>query len=541
MTPAQEQILRRRAEESGRYADLLYFHAVCGEWSAFEQLEPLLGVDDRLAWGVLRSARDPDARDVNALAERVTPAAGPWLACAVARRLLALGDAAGAATLCKRLREEGSRDVTLANLLARHFAAAGRTPDALGAAEASLAISPHQPDMEILREELSRGKTDWTPPSLELLPSPGQVALCVLCDGEGLDALPHAVEAALGQSHPLNAVHVAVYGNHEGAVAACRPLGVEVIRVADEAGRAGAINAFFRACDAPFMGFVDGQAALAPRYVQHVLLEVESNTPGTAGWGGRLVEPPAETVPGRWRAEHLQQDPGPLRIHAPAWLHENNGVYRASALRGILPLPESGDGARVCEVLAARLQQEGHSLTYTPHARALHLRRDTAASVLETKWAWCRGMRAERGDYAGARALLESLPGLLGTSVALLNKDIARRNHALLYLDLLSFFSDACRDVNLLVDRGLMGAPEARYVQEALLRAAAYLDDRFGGELGARIRADLTPLLREEPAAPGPHEEPLRILLTRLHQAMNSLDERTYRVICGELPQPTRE
>ncbi len=184
--------------------------------------------------------------------------------------------------------------------------------------------------------------------------------------------------------------------------------------------------------------------------------------------------------------------------------------------------------------LGNALHRAGYRQVYVPHAVAHHRRRDTRVSVLRRKWAWCRPMREARGDYADGAAWLRALPHELSTMVALLNKDINGSKASLLYLDFLSSVADAALDMGVLLAQSTLSAEEAAYIHEALLSSVGYLDDEYGGGLRAAVEADwaqLSPTPVVE-AAPTRHEEPLRDLLAHLFDALETMDERVYRLVC---------
>ncbi|MFP4502342.1 MAG: glycosyltransferase [Candidatus Hydrogenedentota bacterium] len=527
LSQEQEACLRSGADYEEHYADLLYFLAVAGRWDDFHALEGVIGQADRLAWGVLRLAYEPDDAAAERLCGRVSLAADPWLAWTLAKYALARGQSDWARAIAEARTADSGRDVAVWNLIARHCAARGDVPGALDALDATLESNPHQDHLAKLRGRLRAGEpSGMPPPDLSLVPATEAVSLCIAC-ADGGAGFAEALDGVLAQAHPLGAVYAAGQAPPHAAVE-------RHVTVLPGTLREG-LRAYFTQSNTPWAGYVSEAVALAPGYVKCCLMAWENGPAQTGALGGRLIEAYTDTPADAWRAAHLAQDFGNLLLVDPPALHEHSGLYRRKAVLRANNVPADAATPEWTVALGEALQRAGYRQLYVPDALARHLRRDTTASVLRRKWRWCRPLRESRGDYADGAAWLSALPHALSTMVALLNKDIDAGAANLIYLDFLSFFAEAALDARILVEKQLVAPGEAAYISEALLAGVEYLDDVYGGALRPAVAADLADLgtTPDTPATSTRHEEALRDLLAQLYATLDTVDDRVYRFLCA--------
>ncbi len=530
----QEERLRERAFAEGCFDDLLTFYAVKQDLGALCALEGHLGSDQeesRLLFDVFLGEKNAPLSE--SLLERVSKDTEAWLLYTLAKGYLRHGQVPEVVRLINYGLDGGGSDVSVLNLLAKYLSTQGDGARALESVQATLQLNPYQPDMAELSASLEGGEPRQFALYLEVAPKWERVAFYL--PAYNVEAyIESAIEGILDQNYPILELIVVDDGSPDRSIELAQRFPVRVLAHDENRGLAAARNTAVRNTVADFIGSIDTDACPDRNYAKHVMMEFENGAADVAGVGGRLIELNTVSPADKWRAIHLEQNPGDFRIHEPEFIHGNNNIFRRSALLAVGGYDEKYRTNAEDGYISDRLREEGFSLTYTPHPVAFHMREDTLQSVVRTKWGWAFWVRHRRGEYDGAEALVRSWRVMLNTSVALLNQDVGRGYFDILYLDLLLFFSDVCLDVGYAIREGMISAPEGRFLQESVVDSVGYLDDRFGGNLGGRIRADLGPFLQPEGPGMACYGDVLRDLLTEVHRLYETVAETTYEVLAGE-------
>ncbi len=528
----QEERLTAHAHETGSLAELIHFHAALGDGERIQRLRAETAALDTVLCDLLLGG---DAPVPGALLEQLDGSAEPALLYTAAKACLKHGQLDAVVRLVNLGLERGGRDVSVLNLLARHLSNRGAREHALATADASLSISECQDDLAALRGALREGKCPKFELHLEPVPRRHKVTVYLPVYNQER-YIDRTMEALLCQSHPIAEILVVDDGSTDRSTEFVERYPVVILRHAENRGLAIARNTALRHARTPLLASFDTDVMPSPGYLRYVLMELENTGPEVAGAGGRLVELNALHPPDRWRAVHMEQNPGDLRIHTPDFLHGNNSVFRREALLQVggydTNLRTNAEDTDVCR----RLREDGRTLTYTPNALTFHARTDTLHSVLRAKWNWAFWVRKGNGEYDDAASVVNAASGLLNLSAALLNRDMGRNLLGLLHIDFLMFFYDTLQDLNWAVAQGMLAAAEGRFVQESLLNGLEYLDDRHGGRLVARVRTLVAPLLQQ--AEPTPFAtEPLRAVLARMAQMYETIDEPVYQELDRQLAE----
>ena len=527
----QERRLRCAAEESGSVADLLYFYAVQGNREAIDALREraMASPEDRVVHSLVTGA------SCDVLKAEAEGTHDPWVLYSVAKALLRENRLEDAYDVMEAGLRQGRGDVSTINLLIRFLASVGAPEMVTDLIGVSLELSPDQYDLVALRDDLRAGRSRRYPLYLEPLPRRFSVAFYLpVYNVERF--IRRALEGIFAMNYPLEAVYVVDDGTPDDSIRVAEAFPVTVLRHDHNRGLAAARNTAFQHADADCLGAIDTDAYPDPGYAKYATMELENAAPEVAGVGGRLQELHTDTPADLWRALHLSQDPGPVRIHPPRFLYGSNTLYdrkRVIAVGGYNERyrtnSEDGDIAR-------KLLGAGYTFTVTPHAKAFHMRRDSVDSALRTLWGWAQAHREELGILNSLDAALEEMPTILNQAVSLINDDMGdTARHPAAYLDFLYLFH--CTSQNLLSchSRDLVGAGAVRYVQDTMLDSLAELDARHGGALGGRVRADIGPMLMKATPEPLAAEQAaaFEAFMAELRKVYAAIEPRAYTILEG--------
>ena len=148
--------------------------------------------------------------------------------------------------------------------------------------------------------------------------------------------------------------------------------------------------------------------------------------------GGRLHELHDRKIADCWRGTHLKQHWGEENITNPVFLSGSNLVLRKDLVVRAGFYDEKRYRNNYEDVdLSLRLKSLGLCLVYEPAARAVHLRRDTVISALETFWRW------KFPDYK-KKYLARPVFNLVN-SLKLILRDLFRGKFALIFMDACAF------------------------------------------------------------------------------------------------------
>jgi GT2 family glycosyltransferase len=248
--------------------------------------------------------------------------------------------------------------------------------------------------------------------------------------------LARAMDGLLAQTLPANEFLVIDDGSRDAtAEIAARYPAVTLVRHPHNSGLGAARNTAFKTACNELVASLDADCVPDPGWLAGLARHFDD--PKVAGVGGRLIEGNQRTVADRWRRAHMAQEWGDQPLHNPRFLFGCNNMFRKSAVQEAGGYDESMRTNGEDTDISRRLRDKGWDLLYDPEARAVHLRHDTARSILDTYWRWWRfGVRA----YANGVRLRSVLGHALFvhfryTFLDLVRSDLSARRFDLLGLD----------------------------------------------------------------------------------------------------------
>lgn len=181
----------------------------------------------------------------------------------------------------------------------------------------------------------------------------------------------------------------------------------EILRHDSNRGLAASRNTALAACQTRLIAALDSDVVPEPDWLEHMLAAMNSSR--LAGVGGRLLEASQDTIADQWRARHMAQHWGDATIRNPRFLFGANTLFQTQDLRaadGYNPnLRTNNEDRTICD----KLYSLGRNLLYTPDARANHLRRDSAFSILRGYWKWHHAKGLLRGDFNSLSGILNRI------------------------------------------------------------------------------------------------------------------------------------
>ena len=206
--------------------------------------------------------------------------------------------------------------------------------------------------------------------------------------------LSRAIDGLLAQTLPANEILVIDDGSRDAtAEIAARYRDVTLVRHPRNSGLGAARNTAFRTARNELVASVDADCVTDPGWLAALVRHFDDSK--VAGVGGRLIEGNQRTVADRWRRAHMPQEWGEKALRNPRFLFGCNNMFRKAAVQAAGGYDESMRTNGEDTDISRRLRDKGWDLLYDPEARAVHLRHDTARSILDTYWRWWRfGVRA---------------------------------------------------------------------------------------------------------------------------------------------------
>jgi cellulose synthase/poly-beta-1,6-N-acetylglucosamine synthase-like glycosyltransferase len=262
--------------------------------------------------------------------------------------------------------------------------------------------------------------------------------------------LSRAIVGLLAQTLPADEILVIDDGSRDAtAEIAARYPGVTLVRHPHNRGLGAARNTGFSTARNELVASLDADCVPDPGWLAGLVRHFDD--PKVAGVGGRLIEGNQRTVADRWRCAHMPQEWGDQPLHNPRFLFGCNNMFRKSAVREAGGYDESMRTNGEDTDISKRLRDKGWNLLYDPEPLVVHLRHDTARSILDTYWRWWRfGVRA----YANGMRLRSVLGHALfvhfrHTFLDLVRSDLNARRFDLLGLDLAALGYFPYRDFRL--------------------------------------------------------------------------------------------
>jgi glycosyltransferase involved in cell wall biosynthesis len=191
----------------------------------------------------------------------------------------------------------------------------------------------------------------------------------------------------LAQTRRPDEIIVVDDGSTDKSVQIASAFPVKVIQHGINRGLATARNTGFNAATGDVVASIDDDCFAMPNWLDG-LARVLAKNPTIVGVAGQLVEVNYRTLADRWRCHHMAQNHGSKIAVNPLFLHGANTMFRREPVLAIggynTELRTNGEDFDIC----ARLQRANrkHGLIYHPNYLVMHLREDTLASVVRTRF-----------------------------------------------------------------------------------------------------------------------------------------------------------
>lgn len=242
--------------------------------------------------------------------------------------------------------------------------------------------------------------------------------------------LKKCLQAVLNQSYPVDEIIVVDDGSSESCQAIIKNLPVRLINNNVNQGLAATRNIAIKEARNNFIAAVDADCQLKEDWLKECMRYFDN--PENAAVGGQLHELNSRGIANTWRQVHLKHHWGPVMLVNPPFLSGSNTVIRKDVISTIGFYNDDKYRNNYEDVdLSLRLKKTGFNLVYEPKAQALHLRRDSVLTVMETFWKW------KFWDFK-RKYLIRPLFNLVN-SLKLTLEDILAGNYSLIFMDVLTF------------------------------------------------------------------------------------------------------
>ena len=234
--------------------------------------------------------------------------------------------------------------------------------------------------------------------------------------------------------------------------------GVETIRHACNKGLAAARNTALENCTTPLIAFLDSDVFPESQWLEALLSAMESTN--AAGVGGKLLESFDRGLGNQWRCRHMSQHWGDAMLQSPKFIYGANCLYDVAALRSVGGFDNRYRTHDEDRDVSIRLKEAGLKLAYTPHAVALHQKRNCWSNVLNDYWHWHYSKGLIAGDYDSPEGLLKRIEIVaFGLSRYRLHLDNSSEGQKYRFLDAMIPFVFFSRDLDLLHERTGLAVP----------------------------------------------------------------------------------
>ncbi|MBN2055244.1 glycosyltransferase family 2 protein [bacterium] len=200
--------------------------------------------------------------------------------------------------------------------------------------------------------------------------------------------LGDCLRGVLAQTHPVADLVVIDDGSTDRSARIATELGVRVITQPGNCGLSMGRRRAFEEITCPLIASLDVDCVPDPEWLGILVRELEN--PVVAGAAGKLLEFHQDTAVDRWRARHMIQHWGNVRLVSPLMLFGNNNVFRREAVLRVGNYPTAAEYHTNNEdyYISRRLREWGYRIIYNPAAIVHHHRRDTVQSLFRTYWNW---------------------------------------------------------------------------------------------------------------------------------------------------------
>jgi len=246
------------------------------------------------------------------------------------------------------------------------------------------------------------------------------------------------LDSVMAQTYPLQEILVIDDGCTDKTLEIVKEYPkVKVIAHPQNKGLGAGRNTALNSVHTEYIANLDADCVAQPDWLEKLMESMADET--LAGVGGRLIESFQSTVPDYWRTIHMKQHWGNQPCRNPDWIWGHSAVFMTAALKKAGGYDEKFRTNYEDIDISGKLRAAGYDLGYQPLAVVKHLRRDTAKSVLRTRWRWTA--LGVHGPVTPGE-LIKNQGRNIGRSVKYMAQDICHGRFALLGLDFaLGFYS----------------------------------------------------------------------------------------------------
>jgi len=283
--------------------------------------------------------------------------------------------------------------------------------------------------------------------------------------------IENCIQGILSQTYPVAEILVVDDGSTDRSIALAGKYNVRILAHAENKGLAAARNTALLEAQGEFIASLDTDAVPEPEWLEYAMLAFDD--PAVAGAGGKLIEAHSLTLADRWRQIRMPQHRGNALENNADFLFGSNTVFRTACLKdvgGYNPIYRTN--YEDCDI-SYRLKARGYSLFYTPLAVCRHQRKDTLASVLNTRWRW-QALDAFLNACAGQQNPLQAYLKLNYMEIAEhgIKSNLNNKCFQLLYFDFIFPFWSVLKDLAT-IDRNSGHRKKEQFKSTALAFIAA--------------------------------------------------------------------
>lgn len=213
-----------------------------------------------------------------------------------------------------------------------------------------------------------------------------KVSVYIPCfNGEQHIAL--CIASLLTQSHAPDEIVVVDDGSTDRSAEIAATYPIKLVRHDRNMGLAAARNTGISQTSGDIVASIDADCCASRGWLKRLVRTLDHN-PHVIGVAGCLIERNYRTIADRWRTHHMVQNHGAKLIVNPPFLHGANTAFRRSALEAANGYNNvfrtNGEDCDLCFRMRRILPKQ--HLIYDPRPLVTHLREDTVASVIRTRF-----------------------------------------------------------------------------------------------------------------------------------------------------------
>lgn len=203
----------------------------------------------------------------------------------------------------------------------------------------------------------------------------------------GTRHIAQCIASLLTQSHAPDEIVVVDDGSADDSAEIASTYPIKLVRHDHNMGLAAARNTGVSNTSGDIVASIDADCFASRDWLKRLVRTFERN-PHVVGVAGCLVEGNCRTLADRWRVHHMAQNHGAKLIVNPPFLHGANTAFRRTALEAVngynAAFRTNGEDFDLCFRMR-KILPDRH-LIYDPRPRVTHMREDTIASVIRTRF-----------------------------------------------------------------------------------------------------------------------------------------------------------